>query len=134
MAGEKIADDFVDAGLIQAPLYLLLRFVSRKPELLASLDGMRKGACAVLGLGLLLVQKTLELVENLCKHLDTFIELVQNSLDHRFQLRVQGVVAILLFTPADCGLGNGIEEFSRRVEFPREERLIQDRYLQHRNL
>ncbi len=107
---------------------------SGKRQAFTILDDIGKGACGILGPVFFLVEERFQFRKDFRKHFDARVELVQNATNHRFEFRVKGVVAILVLAPTDCGVGDGVEEFSRRVKLPCEEFLVQYGHLEHRDL
>ena len=83
---------------------------------------------------LLLGEKFLEIFPELVEERKVLREVVKNPANDALDLAIERIVAAHVGRPAEAGVGERVDEQSRRMSFLREERAVEHRRFEHRNL
>ena len=97
-------------------------------------DLIRRGLNRRLGVLLLVGEERFEVFAQRVEQIDVVGEFVEHPMNDLFDLLVQRVLAAHRRRPADAGVRERVDHEPRRMRLLGEERAVEHRRLQHRNL
>ena len=120
--------------LLDAPFDLGLRYADRDLPAVALVDLLGRRQDVGFGGLFLLGEERLEVLAQLVEDREIVGKAVEDPMDDRVDLAIEGIVAAHCRRPAETGFGERVDEQARGVPLLGEERAVQHRRLQHRNL